>query len=96
MRMTLKNTHNISYICFMKSRVNLTIENDLLSEVKRYAQKQHTSVSDLVENFFKTLTKQPKRKSILDLLDEIEAPVIDTNADLKDLYYQEQAKKHGF
>ena len=80
----------------MKSRVNLTIEEDLLSSAKIYAQKQHTSVSDLVENFFKTLTKPAKRKNILDLLNELDSPVIDANADLKDIYYKEQVKKHGF
>ena len=80
----------------MKSRVNLTIEENLLTDAKIYAQKQHTSVSDLVENFFKTLRKPAKRRNILDLIKELDPPAIDVNADLKDLYYKKQAKKHGF
>ena len=70
----------------MKSRLNLTIENSLLEDVKSYAVKQKRSVSDLVESYFKKVTRPSKRKNIIDLVEKLEKSTIDKNADLKDLY----------
>ncbi len=80
----------------MKTRVNLTIDNDLLLIVKSIAQKKQTSVSELVENYFKAISKPAKRKNILQLVDTLPAVKIDKNADLKDLYYKSQSEKYGF
>lgn len=80
----------------MKARLNLTIEDSLLEDVKSYAVKQKRSVSELVESYFKTVTKPSKRKNILHLVEKLEKPVIGKGDDLKDLYYQENAKKYGF
>lgn len=84
-------------ICFqMKVRINLTIEDHLLSRVKRYAASKKTSVSGLVEDFFKKVAKPSKRKTVIELLEKIEAPGIDLKKDLKKEFYREQAKKYGF
>ena len=80
----------------MKARLNLTIEDSLLENIKSYAVKQQRSVSDLVESYFKTVTKPSKRTNILSLVEKLEKPVIAEDADLKDLYYKENAKKYGF
>ncbi len=80
----------------MKARLNLTIEDSLLENVKSYAAKQQRSVSELVESYFKTVTKPSKRKNILHLVEKLDKPVITEEADLKDLYYKENAKKYGF
>ncbi len=80
---------------FMKARLNLTIDNSLLETIKAYAQKQQTSVSDLVENYFKTITKPTNRKNVIDLIEKLEKPSIKNDADLKELYYQEKSKKYG-
>lgn len=80
----------------MKARLNLTIDDQLLDQMKRYASKQETSVSELVESYFKTLTKKTKNKNILDLVEKLEKPAIDTSADLKALFYKEQSKRYGF
>ncbi|NCI47428.1 DUF6364 family protein [Sediminibacterium soli] len=81
----------------MKARLNLTIDNTLLENIKGYALKQQTSVSELVENYFKSVTKPAKRKNILALVDKLEKPGnVNTKADLKELYYQDKAKKYGF
>lgn len=85
-----------AYIYSMKARLNLTIENKLLEEVKVYATKRQQSVSELVEGYFKTITKPSKRKNILDLIDKLEKPNLPQDANLKDLYYTENAKKYGF
>lgn len=80
----------------MKTRLNLKIENNLLENIKRYAVKQQQSVSELVEGYFRTVTKPSKRKNILQLVDKLDKPVIAEKGDIKDLYYKENAKKYGF
>lgn len=80
----------------MKARLNLTIDNTLLENIKCYAQKQQTSVSELVENYFKIVTKPSKRKNVIDLIEKLEKPAIKETADLKELYYQDKSKKYGF
>lgn len=87
----------------MKERLNLTIDAALLEAIKRYAAKRQISVSELVENYFEKVTKPIERRTILDLVDELEAPVLDPSlpvldpaADLKELYYKEQGVKYGF
>lgn len=93
MRIILK----YAYIWSMKARLNLTIDNTLLENIKGYAIKQKTSVSELVENYFKSVTKPAKRKNILTMVDELKKPTkVDTKADLKESYYQDKAKKYGF
>lgn len=92
MRIYLKN----AYIYFMKARLNITIDDSLLNSIKAYAAKKHTSVSELVENYFKRLTQPTNRKTFFDLVEELKKPKIDPHADLKELYYKDQAKKYGF
>jgi hypothetical protein len=79
----------------MKTRLNLTIEDALLKKMKYYAQKHHTSVSELVEVYFKKITNPSHQKNIIELVDELEKPAIDENADLKELYFKAQGKKYG-
>ena len=87
----------------MKERLNLTIDAVLLEAIKRYAAKRQISVSELVENYFEKVTKPIGRRTILDLVDELETPVLDPSlpvldpaVDLKELYYKEQGAKYGF
>ena len=89
MRMIQKN----AYIYFMKSRLNLTIDEDLLKSTKHYAEVHQTSISELAENYFRSITKPINRKTIIDLVDGLDKPAIDVNANLKDLYYK--GKKNG-
>jgi len=84
------------YLFIMKARLNLTIDDDLLGNVKTYAANKQTSISELVENYFKRITKPSKRKNIINLVEKLEKPKVDSKADLKELFYQEQSKKHGF
>ncbi|MBD1392961.1 DUF6364 family protein [Mucilaginibacter glaciei] len=77
----------------MKSRLNLTIEDSLLTSMKKYAEKKNTSVSNLVEAYFKNLTKPAKRETFMDMVEKLGPHNIDPKADLKELYYQN--KKHG-
>lgn len=80
----------------MKARLILTIEDSLLENVKNYAIKQQKSVPELVEGYFKSVTKPSKRNNILHLTEKLDKPVLAADADLKDLFYKENAKKQGF
>jgi hypothetical protein len=81
----------------MKTRLNLTIDDGLLNNMKIHAQKQGTSISELVENYFREIAKpKKKKKNIIQLVEDLKAPSISTQADLKELFYKEQSSKHGF
>lgn len=80
----------------MKNRLNITIDHMLMEEAKRYATKHNTSVSQLVEGFFESLT-QAKKENILDLLDRLPEPKgKKPKGDLKKSYYDSKRKKYGF
>lgn len=87
---------NYAYICIMKARLNLTIEEELMDAVKAYAMKQGVSVSELVEKYFKGLTKPAGRKNIIQLLDKTPSPKIEEGMDLKKAFYESQSDKYGF
>jgi hypothetical protein len=80
----------------MKARLNLTIDEDLLNKVKVYAERRQSSVSQLVEEYFKNIVKSPKKQTIIDLIESLPKPDIDPNVDLKQAYYEENKKKYGF
>ena len=79
----------------MKARLNITIENSILQNIKNYASKHHTSVSELVENYFVSLAKETKKKNVIEIVENLETPKIETGLNLKDLYYKEQSNKYG-
>ena len=58
----------------MKERLNLTIDRALLEAMKVYAASKQMSVSELVETYFRSVTKPVHRKNILDLVDELGEP----------------------
>ena len=78
----------------MKARLNLTIDQSLLEDIKHYATLKNTSVSELVEEYFKVII-QPKKKSFVELIKELPKPNIDENFDWKEEYYKDKMKKYG-
>jgi chromatin segregation and condensation protein Rec8/ScpA/Scc1 (kleisin family) len=82
----------------MKTRLNITIEENLLNKVKMYANKHDSSVSQLVEEYFETLIKKPERKSVIDLIEELPKPKdkYPPGFDFLKGYYKARAKKYGF
>ncbi|MEX2235531.1 MAG: DUF6364 family protein [Cyclobacteriaceae bacterium] len=80
----------------MKTRLNITIDESLLERIKGYAAKRKTSVSELVESYFKHLTKPSNRRTIIDLVDRLDKPSIPEGKDLKKAFYEDQAEKYGF
>jgi len=96
MRINLINTYlyKILNIDTMKARLNITIEQPLLDQVKKYAAQKNTSVSELVEDYFKVITK-PKKQSLVDLLNTLPKPAMDENFNWKEEYYKGKKKKYG-
>lgn len=96
MRINIINTYlyKVLNIDTMKARLNITIEESLLQEVKKFAAKRNTSVSELVENYFKNITK-PKKKSLTEFLDELPRVNIPEHKKLSDLYYEEKLKEYN-
>ncbi|HXB36022.1 MAG TPA: DUF6364 family protein [Puia sp.] len=60
----------------MKERLNLTVDRKLLEIIKGYAASKHMSVSELVENYFLSVTRPVPGNNILDLMDRLEPPVV--------------------
>ncbi|MDB5158624.1 MAG: hypothetical protein JWR50_3331 [Mucilaginibacter sp.] len=75
----------------MKTHVNLSIEKDLVKQIKAYAKKRQTSVSALVEEYFNKLVRPVKKSNIIDLVESLEKPNIDENIDLKKAFYDQQS-----
>jgi hypothetical protein len=58
----------------MKERLNLTVDGVLLEAMKAYAASKEMSVSELVESYFRSVTRPARGDSILDLLEGLERP----------------------
>lgn len=58
----------------MKERLNLTIDGALLEAMKAYAASKEMSVSELVENYFLSVTRSVQENNILDLMDRLKPP----------------------
>ena len=79
----------------MKAKLNLTIDENLLARIKRYAASHKTSVSELVEAYFKSLTKASTKRNIVDVMDAMKQPSANLPEDLKTAYFEEQREKYG-
>lgn len=80
----------------MKNRLNITVDDSLVEQAKRYAARHKTSLSQLVEQYFKSLTRPAHKKNILELLKELPTPKIKLEGELKEKYYEDRKKKYGF
>lgn len=87
---------NYTYIYLMKAKLNLTIDETLLTGVKNFAASKQVSISELVEIYFRNIIRPVKRKNIIDLVNQLKPPAIDADADLKKAYYEIKGGKHGF
>lgn len=81
----------------MTTKLTLTIEQDVIKTAKSYAQNKGRSLSELIENYLKTLVSKEKNKDELSprvkrLVGAVKLP--------KDFDYKKElenaiAKKHG-
>ncbi len=47
----------------MNTKLTLTIEQTIIEKAKKYATKKNRSLSDIIENYLKVITKEEKTKS---------------------------------
>jgi hypothetical protein len=81
----------------MKNRVNITIDEKLVRDAKRYAARKNISLSQLVENYLKGLTtRRTAKKNVLELLSELPEPKRGTEKATVEAYYEERKGKYGF
>jgi hypothetical protein len=79
----------------MKAKLNLTIEEDILQKMKKYASRQKTSISEIVEDYFKTISVQKGAKSLVEMIDNLPKPNIDDDINFKEEYYKAKTTKYG-
>jgi hypothetical protein len=48
----------------MSTKLTLTIDKEVISEAKAYAQSQGKSLSELVENYLKSISSEKKKESL--------------------------------
>lgn len=48
----------------MNSKLTLTIEQSVIEKAKKYAKEKERSLSDLIENYLKALTKDSSKNDI--------------------------------
>jgi hypothetical protein len=81
----------------MKARLNISIDHDLLNIIKAHALRNDTSVSELVEGYFRVLALKQRRKSnFLEMVENLNIPPIDPKRDLIKEYYEARTRKNGF
>lgn len=80
----------------MKSRLNITIEEELLDRAKKYADKKNSSLSQIIETYLKSITKPASKKTVIDLLSELPKPKGNFENISKDKYYKDRTTKYGF
>jgi len=68
----------------------------LIKQAKRYAAKNKSSLSQMVEAYFRSLARPAGKKSVIDLLEGLPKPKAPVAGNLKEQYYQQQKKKYGF
>ncbi|SDD81657.1 DUF6364 family protein [Niabella drilacis] len=83
----------------MKVRFNTTIDAQLLEAVKIVAVKQQMSVSQLIEDYFRTIVrrKPARKKNLLDMVDRLTPnEAIIRQSMEKSAFYEDQQEKYGF
>ncbi len=48
----------------MNTKLTLTIEQEIIQRAKEYAKNKNRSLSDIIENYLKILTKEEKAKEL--------------------------------
>ncbi|HET8802941.1 MAG TPA: DUF6364 family protein [Aequorivita sp.] len=48
----------------MNTKLTLTIEQEVIQRAKKYAKDKNRSLSDIIENYLKILTKEEKDKEL--------------------------------
>lgn len=81
----------------MKKRISFEIETELLLEIKAYAAEKKISISQLVEDHFKELTKSAKQPRFIEMVKNLViTEKFEDVVDFKKQYYEDNKAKYGF
>lgn len=83
----------------MNTKLTLTLEKEVIDVAKKYAKSKGQSLSELVENYFKLLSKNSKRENRIELSQKVMSLKgilkVRDNFDYKSILEEETIKKHG-
>lgn len=83
----------------MNTKLTLTIEKEVIKTAKEYAKDKGQSLSDLVENYFKLITRDRREIQSEQLSPRIQRlrgiMTIDDDFDYKEVLTEELSKKYG-
>ena len=83
----------------MNTKITLTIEKDIIEEAKIYAWDKGQSLSDIVENYFKLLTKDNREIKPTQLSPRVRRLrgiiSVEEDFDYKKVLVEELSKKYG-
>ncbi|MEM9675952.1 MAG: DUF6364 family protein [Bacteroidota bacterium] len=83
----------------MNTKLTLTIEKEVIKTAKEYAKEKVESLSDLVENYFKLITKDRREVHPEELSSRVQRLrgiiKVDNDFDYKEVLTEELFKKHG-
>ena len=79
----------------MKSKLNITIDEDILTEMKRHAIQQNRSISEIVEHYFRGILSPKPKGSFVEMIDNLPKPITAGGDNLKEEYYKAKANKYG-
>lgn len=80
----------------MKTTLTVDVEADLLRAAEKYAKKNNSALSDLIEAYFKRLLMPSAGKNVVQLVRELPESPLGKEADLTQAYYEDLKAKHGF
>lgn len=84
----------------MNTKLTLTLEKQIIKQAKHYANQKGSSLSELVENYFKCLTESSQHQETTELSPKIKKlrGILKVNEDFnyKKILEEERLKKHGF
>ena len=80
----------------MKNRLNITVDDTLLGQAKRYAAKHRTTLSRIIEEYFRSPVRPARKKNILQLLRELPKAKGKTEGDGRKPYYEGRKSNYGF
>ena len=83
---------------FMKNKLNITIDKSLIIKMRQFAARNNTSVSGLVEEYFKKLVSRPspKKENFLEIIARLPKPDANFEQVSVEDYYKKREKKYGF
>lgn len=81
----------------MKTRINLTIDPEVVRKGKRIAARQNKSLSQIIENFLKSIPDKDEEPLFMKMVREakMKGPGPITNREIREEYYESLREKYG-